>query len=80
MSGTPTTQPVEATPWTNDQWSSLLRSGLKVIGTILTTLGVVDASQGAMIAGPVVDAVMAFVGAAATLVGMFKSFWHHSPV
>jgi hypothetical protein len=70
--------PVPA-PAATAQWESLLRSALKIGGSVLTTLGVVDASQGAAIGGPVLDSLLALIGSAATLYGLFKSYWHHAP-
>lgn len=56
-----------------DQLSSVIRSGLKILGTVLTTLGLVDATQ----AGIIVDALLVISGAAATLWGSWLSWKTH---
>jgi hypothetical protein len=58
-----------------DNWQSLLRSTIKIIGAVIVTLGFASAGQVDVIS----TAVLEFVGAAITIVGLFMSLWHHTP-
>lgn len=62
----------------SDNWLSLERSAWKMVGAVLMTVGVFDATTLGTI-GPLLDSVTTGAGAVVTLVGLFKSFWHHSP-
>lgn len=61
-----------------DNWLSIERSAYKIVGAALMTFGLIDASMLGKF-GPLLDTITAGAGALAQAVGLFKSFWHHSP-
>lgn len=58
-----------------DNWMSLLRSSIKIIGAVVATLGFASAGQ----VEAVSTAVITTAGGMITLVGLFLSLWQHTP-
>lgn len=58
-----------------DNWLSLARTALKVVGTIAVTTGVAEAGQ----VDALTTALLTGVGGIVTAIGIFWSIWEHTP-